>query len=57
MRDVTSHEELRRQAALYALSLLDTDAEEEFDRVARLAQRLLATASAVVSFMDHDRQW
>lgn len=52
-----SAEELSRQAALYSLALLDTEPEEEFDRVARLAQRLLATASAVVSFMDHDRQW
>ena len=49
--------ELKRQAALYALSMLDTDPEEEFDRIARLAQRLLMTTSAVVSFMDHNRQW
>ena len=49
--------ELKRQAALYSLSMLDSEPEEEFDRIARLAQRLLATASAVVSFMDHDRQW
>ena len=50
-------DELRRQAALYALALLDTEPEEEFDRIARLAQRLLQVPSAVVSFMDHDRQW
>jgi diguanylate cyclase (GGDEF)-like protein len=49
--------ELRRQAALYALALLDTEPEEEFERVARLAQRLLGVPSAIVSFMDHDRQW
>lgn len=49
--------ELRRQRALYALSLLDTAPEEEFDRVARLAKRLLLTPSSLVSFMDHDRQW
>jgi diguanylate cyclase (GGDEF)-like protein len=49
--------ELRRQAALYALSILDTGPEEEFDRVARLAKRLLSVPSALVSFMDHDRQW
>jgi GAF domain-containing protein len=54
--DVKAHE-WRRQAALCALSLLDTEPEEEFDRIARVAQRLLATESAVVSFMDHDRQW
>ena len=50
-------DELRRQAALYALALLDTEPEEEFDRIARLAQRPLGVTSAVVSFMDHDRQW
>lgn len=49
--------ELRRQAALYSLSLLDTDPEEEFDRVARLAKLLLSVPSSLVSFMDHDRQW
>jgi diguanylate cyclase (GGDEF)-like protein len=51
------HDELRRQAALYSLALLDTEPEEEFDRIARLAQRLLAVPGALVSFMDHDRQW
>ena len=50
-------DELHRQAALYALGLLDTEQEEEFDRIARLAQRLLSVPSALVSFMDHDRQW
>lgn len=50
-------DELRRQAALYSLALLDTEPEEEFDRIARLAQRLLTVSSALVSFMDHDRQW
>jgi diguanylate cyclase (GGDEF)-like protein len=49
--------ELRRQAALYALGVLDTEPEKEFDRVARLAKRLLSVPSALVSFMDHDRQW
>ena len=52
-----AHGELRRQAALYSLAVLDTDPDEEFDRIARLAQRLLTVSSALVSFMDHDRQW
>jgi diguanylate cyclase (GGDEF)-like protein len=50
-------DELARQAALYALGVLDTAPEEEFDRIARLAQRLLGVSSAIVSFMDYDRQW
>jgi hypothetical protein len=50
-------DELRRQAALHALAVLDTEPEEEFDRVARLAQRLVDVPSAIVSFMDYGRQW
>lgn len=42
---------------MHALALLDTEPEEEFDRVARLARRLLSVPSSLVSFMDHDRQW
>lgn len=47
---VASSDELRRQAALYTLSVLDSEPGEQFDRIARLAQRLLATRSAVVPF-------
>jgi PAS domain S-box-containing protein len=46
-----------RLAALHRLDILDTEPEEAFDRVAHLAQRLFAAPVALVSFIDHNRQW
>jgi GAF domain-containing protein len=46
-----------RLAALRALDLLDTPAEESFDRLASLAGRLLKTPVALVSLVDSDRQF
>jgi diguanylate cyclase (GGDEF)-like protein len=46
-----------RLAELRSLDLLDTDAEERFDRVTRLAQRLFDVPIALVSLIDEDRQW
>ncbi|MBL4608430.1 MAG: PAS domain S-box protein, partial [Pseudomonadales bacterium] len=46
-----------RVKALHACFLLDTDKEEGFDRVTRLAQRYFNTKMALVSFVDVDRQW
>ena len=50
-------DEAARLAELRSLGLLDTDAEERFDRVTRLAQRLFDVPIALVSLVDHDRQW
>jgi diguanylate cyclase (GGDEF)-like protein len=50
-------EEPRRIAALHALNILDTEPEERFDRITRLAQRLFGTQMATVSLIDTDRQW
>jgi diguanylate cyclase (GGDEF)-like protein len=50
-------EETRRLAALQALNLLDTESEERFDRITRLAQRVFGTTMATVSLIDSDRQW
>ena len=50
-------DESNRLAQLRALALLDTDAEERFDRVTRLAQRLFGVPIALVSLVDADRQW
>jgi diguanylate cyclase (GGDEF)-like protein len=50
-------EEPRRIAALHALNILDTEPEERFDRITRLAQRLFGTQMATVSLIDSDRQW
>lgn len=49
--------EAARLAALYATGLLDTDPEERFDRITRLAQRVFDVPIALVSLVDADRQW
>jgi diguanylate cyclase (GGDEF)-like protein len=50
-------DEERRLAALHALSLLDTEPEERFDRITRLAQRVFDTSIATFTLVDSDRQW
>ena len=46
-----------RLAALRSVALLDTPAEEAFDRLSRLAARLLDVPVALVSLVDVDRQF
>jgi two-component sensor histidine kinase len=46
-----------RLAALRSTDLLDSAAEERFDRLTRLASRALGTEMALVSLIDSDRQW
>ncbi|HET6751484.1 MAG TPA: ATP-binding protein [Actinomycetes bacterium] len=46
-----------RLAALRRTNLLDTAAEEAFDRLARLAARLLRAPIALVTLVDQDRQF
>jgi GAF domain-containing protein len=46
-----------RLAALRRTNLLDTPAEEAFDRLARLATRLLDAPVALVSLVNADRQF
>ena len=50
-------DEERRLAALHALKLLDTEPEERFDRITRLAQRVFGTSMANFTLVDSDRQW
>jgi diguanylate cyclase (GGDEF)-like protein len=50
-------EEERRLAALHALDLLDTEPEERFDRITRLAQRVFGASMANFTLVDADRQW
>lgn len=50
-------DELLRLETLRNLKILDTDPEERFDRVTRLAKRLFGTKIALVSLVDADRQW
>ncbi len=49
--------EAQRLAALQSLEILDTPAEERFDRITRLAQRLLGVPIVLVNLIDSDRQW
>ncbi len=50
-------EEEARLSSLRALKLLDTPPEERFDRITRLASRVLDAPIAVVSLVDDERQW
>ena len=49
--------ELDRIASLRALGLLDSEAEERFDRYTRLAQRVFNVPIALISLVDEDRVW
>ncbi|HYF58725.1 MAG TPA: sensor domain-containing diguanylate cyclase [Burkholderiaceae bacterium] len=49
--------EALRLASLRGLHVLDTPAEERFDRVTRLARSLFDVSIAVVSLVDSERQW
>lgn len=49
--------EKRRLAALYERSILDTPAEERFDRITRLARRLFDVDEALINLVDRHRQW
>ncbi len=50
-------DEARRLQALHSLALLDTAAEERFDRITRTAVRLFGVPIALVSLVDECRQW
>jgi PAS domain S-box-containing protein len=50
-------EEIARVTELHDLCVLDTLPEERFDRLTRIAQRLFGVNIALVSLIDHDRQW
>lgn len=49
--------ESRRLAALYALDLLDTPPEADFDDIAAIAAALCGVPTALVSLVDEQRQW
>ena len=53
----TPHNESERLRTLYDLDILDTKPEERFDRIARLASRLVDAPIALVSLVGRDRQW
>jgi diguanylate cyclase (GGDEF)-like protein len=50
-------DEARRLTALHATRLLGSPAEESFDRITRMAARLLKMPIALVSLIDEEIQW
>ncbi|MCU1487619.1 MAG: multi-sensor signal transduction histidine kinase [Actinomycetia bacterium] len=50
-------DEQGRIEALHALQILDTPSEERFDRITRMAARVLGVPITLVSLIDTDRQW
>ncbi len=53
----TPNDEEARLTALRSLRLLDTKAEERFDRVVRLTKKTFDVPIAYVALVDSDRQW
>lgn len=51
------HDETVRLKSLHSLKVLDTDPEERFDRITRLARNVFKVPIALVSLVDGDRQW
>ena len=49
--------ETDRLAALYALGVLDTEAEKDFDDIVALASNVCGVPMSLVSLIDTDRQW
>jgi len=49
--------EADRLSALRSLNILDTPAEERFDRLTRMAKRMFRVPIALVSIIDENRQW
>jgi len=50
-------EESKRLGVLHAYGLLDTNFEDRYDRLVRLASFMLGTPIALISLVDANRQW
>ena len=57
MSEVSAVQDPARLRALQLAAVLDTPAEDRFDRFTRLASRLLDVPVSLVSLVDHDRQY
>ena len=49
--------EVARLTTLRRCQILDTDPEERFDELTRMARRICNTPIALISLVDGDRQW
>lgn len=50
-------DEQTRLETLHSFNILDTEHEERFDRLTRMARRLFGVPIALVSLVDESRQW
>lgn len=57
LEPITPPDEENRLLDLCGLAVLDTPAEERFDRITRSAQRMFGVPIALISLVDRDRQW
>lgn len=57
LRDSSALDDPDRLAELRATGLLDSPPEEPFDRITRLAERLLDVPVAMITLVDRDRQF
>lgn len=49
--------EYERLKALYSMRILDTPAEEFYDRMTRLGQQVFSVETTLISLVDTNRQW
>ena len=57
IRAAIPDDEERRIVSLRELNILDTEPEERFDRITRIATALFDVPMAVISLVDENRQW
>lgn len=57
LRKNSNADEEHRVQVLHSLGILDTPADERFDRITRLAARLFKVPISLFSLVDTDRQW
>ena len=50
-------DETMRLKSLHSLRILDTQSEERFDRITRMAQRMFGVEICLISLVDTNRQW
>lgn len=57
MNNDSSKNELSRLATLRSLNILDSEPEEFFDTITRIASTIVQVPISLVSLVDQDRQW
>lgn len=50
-------DEIKRIEELYDYQILDTESEIEYEDIVKLASSICRTPIAVISLVDHERQW